>query len=487
MKKLTLLLFIGVISLSAFAQPISLHPENPHYLLYKQKPMVLVTSAEHYGAVLNKDFDFETYLKTMHDEGMNYTRIFTGSYVEIDGSFGIEKNTLGPEVGRFIAPWQRTSEEGLYKGEKKFDLSKWNEEYFSRLHAFISLAEELDVIVEVTFFCSTYRDDTWMRNPFNPGNNINGINLNLDRKESNTLKNNILSGFQIELVKKIVNELNDYDNVFFEIMNEPWSDNPQKVMRTLRTLDPKPGEGDWYKWAETASEEILEWQKVMAKTLVETEKELPKKHLIAQNYTNFKHSISAIDPNISIINFHYAWPEAVWMNYAWNKPINYDESGFAGQETDTYLQQAWQFMLAGGAIFNNLDYSFFVGSEDGTQKNNAPGAGSTEFRRQLKYLRHFIESFEFVKMAPDHQVVYHAPGAEVQCISEPGKQYAMVLSGEHSSDLKLNLPKGKYKYEFVCPYSQQILSKGNFKNGNKEIAVLPVPRFEGMVGLKILK
>jgi hypothetical protein len=62
----------------------------------------LVTSAEHYGAVVNLDFDFEKYLQTMHAEGMNYTRIFTGSYVEIPGSFNIGNNTLAPAVGSFI-------------------------------------------------------------------------------------------------------------------------------------------------------------------------------------------------------------------------------------------------------------------------------------------------------------------------------------------------------------------------------------------------
>ena len=39
------------------AQPIALHPENPHYLIYQGNPTVLVTSAEHYGAVLNAAFD----------------------------------------------------------------------------------------------------------------------------------------------------------------------------------------------------------------------------------------------------------------------------------------------------------------------------------------------------------------------------------------------------------------------------------------------
>ena len=39
--------------------PIRLHPDNRHYFLYQGRPTVLITSAEHYGAVINKDFDYD--------------------------------------------------------------------------------------------------------------------------------------------------------------------------------------------------------------------------------------------------------------------------------------------------------------------------------------------------------------------------------------------------------------------------------------------
>lgn len=44
--------------LFVWGQPIQLHPDNPHYFLYKGQPTVLVTSAEHYGSVINTAFDF---------------------------------------------------------------------------------------------------------------------------------------------------------------------------------------------------------------------------------------------------------------------------------------------------------------------------------------------------------------------------------------------------------------------------------------------
>ena len=480
-----ILFFAFVVTIKA--QPVALHPENPHYLFYKGKPLVLVTSAEHYGSIINRDFDYKKYLETMHAQGMNYTRIFTGSYVEIPGSFNIEKNTLAPAVGSFITPWKRVEEDGLYKGEKKFDLNQWNPEYFVRLKEFISLANELDIVVEVTLFCSTYSDNSWERHPFNPGNNINGIPMNLERQKSNTLANSILTGYQQKMVEKIVTVLNGYDNVFYEIQNEPWSDDPHKVMRTLRTLDPQPGQGDWYKWAEMASPASLEWQKLMAKTVVETENQLTKKHIIAQNYTNFMHSVDEVDPNVSIMNFHYVWPEAVWLNYGWNRPVSFDESGFAGSSDSTYLRQAWQFMMAGGSVFNNLDYSFYVGKEDGTGENKAPGGGSAKLRKQLLFLRSFIESFDFVKMQPDFDVVVHSPGMQVQAISQPGYQYAMVFTGGSSKWVKLYLPKGKYNFEFVSPYSGRSLKKGLFKQKKSGIYELNLPEFGELVALKIWK
>ncbi|HSO88436.1 MAG TPA: hypothetical protein VLQ91_17925 [Draconibacterium sp.] len=488
MNKLSyIFILILTIQINVVAQPISLHPQNTHYFLFKGKPAVLVTSAEHYGAVLNADFDYKKYLQTMHDEGMNYTRIFTGSYVEIPGSFGILNNSLAPATGSFLAPWKRVEEPGLFEGEKKFDLNEWNPEYFERLNDFISLANELDIIVEVTLFCATYDDRYWLRHPFNPGNNINNIPINLERQKSNTLENNILTGFQQKLVEKLVTELNGFDNVFYEIQNEPWADDGVKVMRTLRTLDPEPEKGSWYKWAEMASPASLEWQKLMAKTVVETEMQLPKKHIIAQNYTNFMHSLDNVDPNISILNFHYVWPEAVWMNYGWNRPVSFDESGFAGSSDSTYLRQAWQFMMAGGAVFNNLDYSFYVGKEDGTGINTAPGGGSKNLRRQLTYLRAFIESFDFVQMKPDFNVVVHSPGVQVQAISQPGNQYAMVFTGVASKSVKLNLPKGKYNFEFVSPYSGKTLNKGFFKQKKSGIFELKMPDFGEMAALKIVK
>ncbi|MEM9833698.1 MAG: hypothetical protein AAF944_23915 [Bacteroidota bacterium] len=483
---LTLVGILATQSLSAqpdVAQSLALHPDNPHYFIYQDEPTLLITSAEHYGAVLNLDFDYQTYLETMHREGMNYTRIFVGSYVEIPGSFGIGNNTLAPAVGRFIAPWQRTDEAGLYEGEKKFNLNEWNPDYFERLTDFIREAGQRGIIVEVTFFCSTYEDKAWERNPFNSGNSVNNI-PKIDRKKSNTLTNGSLTDHQKKLVEKVVTKLNEFDNIFYEIQNEPWSDDPQDAMRTLKTLDPK--DLTWAKWAHTASEASLEWQQVMVDQIVATEQNLPKQHLIAQNYCNFRHSLEKVNNEVDIINFHYAWPEAVGMNYAWNRPISFDESGFAGSSDTTYLRQAWQFIVAGGSVFNNLDYSFYVGHEDGKGENNAPGGGSTALRKQLMYLHEFMKSLDYINMQPDFATVVHAPGVDTQCLAEPGQQYAIFLTGQATDWIKLYLPEGDFDCEFISPYTGKVINRSKI-SGSGEAIELNLPDFDNMVALRIVR
>src|SRR5271170_1054049 len=142
---------------AAKSQPIRLHPANPHYFLFRGKTIALITSGEHYGAVLNRDFDYHRYLATLEADGLNYTRLFTGSYVEVPAkSFGILHNDLAPEPGRFLAPWVRSDTPGYAGGGNKFDLEKWDADFFSRYRDFLSEAAKRGIVVEVTLFSAHY-------------------------------------------------------------------------------------------------------------------------------------------------------------------------------------------------------------------------------------------------------------------------------------------------------------------------------------------
>ena len=445
-----------------YANPIRLHPYNKHYFLFRGEPTILITTGEHYGSVLNLDFDYIKYLNTLKSSGLNYTRIFTGTHVEYSGFFSIGFFGLAPAKGSAIFAWGRSNVPGYIGGGNKFDFEKWNPEYFNKLKDFISEAGKRGIIVEVTLFSSIYKENLWRYNPLNPSNNVNDIEQ-LNYKDIHTLNNGKILQYQENLVRKIVRELNDYDNIFYEIQNEPYADQTCDTTQAY-ILNPYDAESldSWLKRADFATEASLEWQKHIASIIKDTESGLKYEHLIAQNYCNFYYPvrIKELSPDISIINFHYAWPEAVYLNYGLDKVISFDESGFSGKKDETYRKQAWNFILAGGGVFNHLDYSFAVGNEDGTFQgytSATPGGGSPNLRSQIKVLKDFMYSFDFVKLKPDIMLVKKAPGVFTRVLAEIGKQYAIYIDGGEKCDLELELPEGNYIVDWVST-----------KNGNIE-------------------
>ena len=156
-------------------KPLCLHPRNSHYFLFREKPVVLIGSTEHYGAVMNLDFDYIKYLDELASFGLNITRTFSGIYVEPQGAFNIAKNTLAPGQGKFICPWARSSEPGYPGGGNKFDLTKWDPEYFARLKDFIAEAGKRNIVVELDLFSNFYDTVQWKLSPLYYSNNINGF------------------------------------------------------------------------------------------------------------------------------------------------------------------------------------------------------------------------------------------------------------------------------------------------------------------------
>lgn len=436
--------------------PLQLYAKNPHYFLYKNKPTLLIGSGEHYGSVINLDFDYKTYLETLGKDGLNTTRLFTGAYIEKQGDFGIAKNTLAPAPGRLLLPWQRSGEAGFALGGNKFDLGKWDEAYFKRLKDFIKEANRNNVIVEVNLF-SSYYGGGWQYSPLNPKNNINHTD-SLASIKVNTLENGNILPFQKQYVQKVVAELNNFDNLYFEIQNEPWADQTDTVL--VRNEYSEAGE--WRSTIQVVSKLSDAWQRQVTQWIKETEAGLSKKHLISQNISNFHFPISNPDPNISIFNFHYSLPEAVTENYHLNKVIGFNETGFAGKADKTYRRQAWRFVMAGGGLFNQLDYSFSAGSEKGTDTSYiAPGGGSPTLRKELGVLTRLMDSQSLIDLQPDKTAVKASPGAWTETLSNDNATWIIYYEPMSSKPgtLKLNLPAGNYQAEWMSTTSGQVIKK----------------------------
>ena len=460
----------------ASAEPLRLHPKNPHYFLYRGKPTVLVTSGEHYGAVVNLDFKYDVYLDALAADGLNLTRLFVGSYLEKPGDFGIRFNTLAPAPGRVVTPWARSTTDGYAGGGPKFDLDRWDDAYFVRLKDFVAKADARGIVVEVVLFSNWYGKGTM--SPLHPANNVNGLDL-VAPDAVHTLANGALLARQEAMVRKLVAELNTFDNVYFEIQNEPDATSPDtRAIPAAR--DPKAPAR-----VKVATAASMAWQARVAGWIHDHERSLPKRHLVAQGFANQGVVLGEVDPHISVVNFHYALPESVTWNLGLNRAIAFDESGFAGPDDSLYRRQAWRFLMAGGAAFSGLDYSFAVGFEKGTAENDAPGGGSAALRSQLGVLKRTLDATGLVAMRPDNSVVVTAAGASTLALSQPGRQYVIYVEGPGKTDLTVRLPDGRYLATWSNPRTGRTERQESVSGGSERL--LESPDYVTDVVLKITR
>ena len=363
-------------------------------------------------------------MATLAADGLNLTRTFPGEYVEPAGAFKIERNTLAPAAGKLICPWARSKMPGYVNGGSRFDLDRWDDAFFQRLKDFVTQADKHGIVVELNLFTPMYEDAQWNYSPMKGSNNVNGIGKVGKHAVYTTDKEPALFAVQEAMTRKIVTELNGFDNLYYEICNEPYFGG---VTRT--------------------------WHDRITDVIVATEKSLPKKHLISWNVANDYAKVKDPHPAISIINFHYARPAAVTDNLGLKKVLGLNETGFKGTGDDYYRMQAWEFLVAGGGLYNNLDYSFCVGHEDGTfaVKDPTPGGGGPKLRKQLRHMAEFLGRFDFVRMKPMPTVVKGRVAKQVgfQVLAEPGKQYAIYLRSVKNVALQVELPEGKYQGEWL--------------------------------------
>lgn len=467
------LVILWLVGTAGASEPISLHPENGHYFLWRGKPTVLITSGEHYGALLNLDFDYGRYFEALAADGLNHTRVFSGTYREIASSFRITDNPLAPKANRYIGPWARGDVPGYFDGGNKFDLARWDPAYFERLADLMREADKRGVVVEITLFCPLYNDELWRASPMHKANNTSGVG-DCPRTEVFALKHKRLTEIQVALTEKMVGELNGFGNLYFEVCNEPYFGGV-----------------------------TIEWQHRIVDAIRRAESKLPNKHLISMNVANGKAKVERPHPGVSIFNFHYCVPpDTVAMNYGLGKVIGENETGFRGKHDFLYRSEGWDFMLAGGGLYNNLDYSFTPKHPDGTfLEYGSPGGGSPALRRQLKILKGFLEGFDFVRMKPGDEVVRSvSPKLSAQALVEEGKAYAVYLHvpvskkpkklGDHLEEdvratLVLELPRGGYRAEWVDTKTGETAGTEAFDHSGGA-KTLRSPAFDNDVALRVV-
>jgi len=157
-------------------------------------------------------------------------------------------NVNGMDFPDFVNPYPRVAGSGkTTKGnEGKFDVTKFNEEFFTDLKAFIELANEKKMFVHLSLFNEVFVKKNsnsccgFKAHPFGNGNNINsGLIGNVDKNgdgsgmgsdefydvdalngRTTDAKRLKVAELQRLFVNKILEETKDYPNVFYEVGNE---------------------------------------------------------------------------------------------------------------------------------------------------------------------------------------------------------------------------------------------------------------------------
>jgi hypothetical protein len=454
----------GAMMVDTSTGPVAVCPANGHYLMYRSKPIILVTSDHHYGAVIDGEFDYGKFLDYLGENGMNLTRIYPGGMFEPDNKF-VAGNPLGPRAGKQVLPWARTDVPGANPGlaeagkpSMKYDLDRWNPEYFSRLRSFVDHALNRGIVVEVAFFNGMYAD-CWPLMAMYHGNNIQGAGK-YEAEECGLFttadpRNWDVMKYQKAYVVKITAELNEYDNVIFDLCDEP-------------SLVGKP-DGNI---AVMPDEAVRPWLAALKDAFLTAEAGLPKKHLLGQTVQNLSPDMSS-EPWCQWLAAEYVKPAlaALERNYAAGKPIVDVESDYYGHGLvkpyllDHVRVEGWWFMVGGGAGFINLNGEYFRGNESGSADTR------DVIVPQKKALKTFMESIAFVRMTRFTGYSGLPAGVVASAIAEEGRQYALymfhggwddhwgahftVAPGEYRSDrvVMKGVPAGTYGVEWIDPAS----------------------------------
>jgi hypothetical protein len=126
--------------------------ENPSYWQYKGQPVLLLGGSDDDNLFQWPAEQLRPHLDRMHKAGANYVR-----------------NTMSdrPDKGFELYPFLR-----LTNG--KFDLNRWNPEYWQRFEQFLKWTAERNIVVQIEIWDRfDYSRENWPPHPYNPKNNVN--------------------------------------------------------------------------------------------------------------------------------------------------------------------------------------------------------------------------------------------------------------------------------------------------------------------------
>lgn len=163
--------------------------------------------------------DFDAYLKFLKEHNHNFIRLWRWEQFKSNAGMADFHLNMSPQ------PWPRTGGGKAKDGKPKFDLSKFNDEYFERLRDRVVAAGKQGIYVDVMLFEGwglhlSPAPDNVEGHPFFGANNINGISITSILDHQVLPLDKSVQKLQEAYMKKVLDTLHDLPNVLYEVSNE---------------------------------------------------------------------------------------------------------------------------------------------------------------------------------------------------------------------------------------------------------------------------
>ena len=395
--------------------PLRPHPDNPRYFAHAGGRPVYLTGSHTWNNVVDMGetnppapLDYPAHIQWLKAHGHNFTRLWTWELLRWDTSSLKDQ----PPRHHFITPhrFARTGPGLAADGKPKFDLTRLNDAYFKNLSDRVRIAAENGIYVSVMLF-EGWGNQTipaaYTQSPFNPANNINAIDGDLNEDgvalEVHQLALPVITDIQKNYVVRVLEELNHYDNLLYEIGNEIHHSSSQ-------------------------------WQYEMIRFVRAYEQRLPKQHPVGMTYqfkfgvnqTLFESDADWISPN-DVVVYRMDPPPADG-----SKVILADTDHFWGVGGNT----SWVWK----SFFRGLN-PIFMDPLDGRIIAADPARIDLDgIRRSMGQTLAWSERIDLATMEPRGDVA-----SSTYCLADPGKAY-LVLVPETMSGVTVELPEGEYRF-----------------------------------------
>jgi hypothetical protein len=338
-------------------------------------------------------------------------------------------------------PWQRTGPGNALDGHPKFDLTKFNQAYFDRLRQRVIQAGDRGIYVAVMLFNGwsvtnkgSYggKGEPWKGHPFNFNNNINHINgdTNGDNQglETEDLSIPAVTAFQEAYVAKVIDTVNDLDNVLYEICNE--------------CLDGPTG---------------LAWQEHMVDFIHNYEATKPKQHPVG---------ITPFAGDDDLLNSNADWV-GVTEGYNLNSTYISDGKKVVVSDTDHLCgicgNRVWVWKT-----FMHGKYPLFMDQYDDSYKLDGGGynmnnPNDVSLRKNLGYTLTYANRVNLEKMIPHGEL--SSTGYALANPSTNDAEYLVYAPSGGAFNVNLSASPGSLSVEWFNPGSGMVTDGGTTIGG----------------------